>query len=57
VNHFRRKGREKVSDDPGGIGRETAKELVVCPVCAERSSERDHPDQRLRGPPVRSLAA
>jgi hypothetical protein len=58
ANRFKREGREKHSDDPGGIGTEIARELMLCPDCArEEAPVEDHSGWRLRGPPVIAVAA
>lgn len=56
ANSFRRKRKEKHSDDPGGTGHEIARELLVCPTCAAEPSAEGHVDGRLRGPPVLAAA-
>lgn len=38
ANRFRKDGRIKESDDPGGVGYETVREIVVCPGCSKEVS-------------------
>jgi hypothetical protein len=58
ANRFYRKRRLKVTDDPGGRGREVATELVTCPACFRASEEPiEHaPLARIRSPPYRAVA-
>jgi hypothetical protein len=35
VNPFRKDGRTKRTDDPGGVGFEIVREILICPACAE----------------------
>jgi len=47
-----------VTDDPGGEGREIARELVVCPTCAKTSDDAtaDSPVVATRAPPRGAVA-
>jgi hypothetical protein len=45
---FRRDGRLKRADDPGGVGREIVREIVACDACAEAMAERA---EETRAPP------
>lgn len=38
ANRFRKDRRIKQSDDPGGIGYEAVREIVVCPGCSKEVS-------------------
>lgn len=54
ANRFSKNGKIKESDDPGGVGHETVREIVVCPGCSKEVS-----GGRAQGsdPPVLTLAA
>lgn len=41
VNQFLKDGRKKTSDDPGGVGFEIVREILVCPACAESPAGQD----------------
>src|SRR6185295_7945933 len=38
ANQFRKDGRQEYTDDPGGVGTETVREILVCPSCFEPST-------------------
>jgi len=54
ANRFRKDGRIKESDDPGGVGYEAVREIVVCPGCSKEPA-----GGRAEGadPPVLAVAA
>jgi len=66
ANRFKRKRRPsdppgtkrvRYRDDPGGSGREIARELTLCAACAAAAAAEDHhPRRNERGPPI-ALAA
>jgi hypothetical protein len=37
VHQYKYDGRWKYADDPGGIGVETVREVIVCEACAARA--------------------
>jgi len=39
ANRFRKDGRIRQSDDPGGVGYEAVREIVVCLGCSEEASD------------------
>jgi hypothetical protein len=43
-----------VTDDPGSVGFETVREILVCRACSEELAERRSAE---RGPPALRLAA
>jgi hypothetical protein len=49
-----KEGRPKKTDDPGGVGFEIVREVVVCPSCCE---EPEALSSKGSGPPVLALAA
>jgi hypothetical protein len=57
ANRFKRDGRERRSDDPGGTGREIVREVLICGACAEAFAVKDRTLSRLRGPPDQAIAA
>ena len=59
ANRFLRDGRLKLRDDPGGRGREIAREVSACPECfdaldAETHDQADSAVTRPRSPPPRA---
>jgi len=52
AHHFMKDGRSKTTDDPGGVGSEIVREVLVCPSCFEEPSTAED-----CGPPVLALAA
>jgi hypothetical protein len=68
ANRFKRKRRPndpectkrvRYRDDPGGRGREIARELALCPACAaaaDAPAEDHHPRREVRGPPLARAA-
>ena len=39
ANHFKRRGKEKTSDDPGGFGTQIVREQTLCPRCVKALAE------------------
>jgi hypothetical protein len=40
ANQFRKDGKVEKTDDPGGVGREIVREILVCQACSEGASDR-----------------
>jgi hypothetical protein len=40
ANQFRKDGKTEKADDPGGVGREIVREILVCRACSEGASDR-----------------
>ena len=40
ANPFRKDGKVEKTDDPGGVGREIVREILVCQACSEEPSGR-----------------
>jgi rubredoxin len=53
ANLFIKDGRPKKTDDPGGVGFEIVREVVVCPSCFEEPAALSSG----AGPPVLAVAA
>ncbi len=51
---FMKQGRPKKTDDPGGVGSEIVREVVVCPGCFEKPAVLA---SEGCGPPVLAIAA
>jgi hypothetical protein len=57
ANRFKKDGRERQSDDPGGSGRELVREILLCSSCAAKLVAEGEMQSRLRGPPFVAIAA
>jgi hypothetical protein len=54
ANQLTKDGRKQHTDDPGGVGTEIVREILVCPSCVHLSA--DSQSDR-RGPPALAAAA